>query len=335
MRKGLGEDFRMTKERGYALFDRSRLKLKPLSERRHDLSLDDILSLDAEVPPFDHPDFPHLVSHIVEARKNGRPVILMMGAHVIKKGCSRFVIEMMKRGIITHIAANGACPIHDFEFALIGATSESVAQYIQEGQFGLWEDTGQLHDAFRKGANDGLGMGESVGRAIEEWKLPHRDVSIFAAAYRLRIPTTVHVGIGYDIIHEHPNADGAVMGEGSYRDFLIFTNTVEHLEGGVFLNFGTAVMGPEVYLKALSMARNVAHQEGREIRHFATAVFDLQDIPPDYHTELPKIEAHYYYRPWKTILVRTVADGGMSYYFKGHHQVTIPNLARQVLRRMQ
>ena len=324
----------MAGENSYRLFDRSRLKLKPLAERKHDVSVSDILSLDAEVPLYDHRDFPGLVERIIRARENDRPVIFMMGAHVIKKGCSRFVIEMMERGLITHVAANGACAIHDFEFALTGATSESVARYIQEGQFGLWKETGRLNDAFREGLMDGLGMGESVGRAIEQWKLPHRDISIFAAGYRLRIPTTVHVGIGYDIIHEHPNCDGAVTGQASYRDFLIFARAVESLEGGVFLNFGTAVMGPEVYLKALAMARNVAHQEGREIRHFTTAVFDLQDLPPDFHTELPETEAHYYYRPWKTILVRTVADGGESFYFKGRHEATIPNLAGQLFRKM-
>jgi hypothetical protein len=176
-------------------------------------------------------------------------------------------------------------------------------------------------------------MGEAVGRAIEKGRFPHRDVSIFAAGYRLRVPTSVHVGVGYDIIHEHPKCDGAVLGETSYRDFLIFAQAVAGLEGGVLLNFGTAVMGPEVYLKALSMARNVAIQEGREIRRFTTAVFDLQDIPDDYRTELPKTEAHYYYRPWKTILVRTVSDGGESYYFKGDHAVTVPNLLREVLRK--
>ena len=320
-----------TPSSSYPFFDRSRLRLRPLSEREHIVALADVLTLDAEVPPFEHPDLPKLVDRIVTARKNGRPVILMMGAHVIKKGCSRFVIELMERKVITHVAANGACTIHDFELALIGGTSESVPRYITEGQFGLWQETARLNDAFKEGMKGGLGMGEAAGRAIEEWELPHRDVSVCAAAYRLRVPLTVHVGIGYDIIHEHPNCDGAVLGETSYRDFLIFAKAIEDLEGGVFLNYGTAVMGPEVYLKALAMARNVAHQEGRSIKHFTAAVFDLQDIPPTFRTELPKTDAHYYYRPWKTILVRTVADGGESFYFKGYHEVTLPNLARQVL----
>jgi len=318
----------------YPLFDRSRLRLKPLAERVHDVPVNQVLALDADVPAFDDSDFPKLVARIAVARKNKRPVILMMGAHVIKTGCSRVVIDMMERGYITHLAMNGACTIHDFEMALVGATSESVARYIQEGQFGLWRETGQIHDAIQLGYADGLGMGAAVGRAIEEGDFPHKDASVFAAAWRLKIPATVHVGIGYDIIHEHPQCDGAAHGETSYTDFLIFARTVEDLEGGVYLNFGTAVMGPEIYLKALAMARNVAHQEGRSIRHFTSAVFDLQDLPPDYRTAMPTIDAHYFYRPWKTILVRTVADGGESFYFKGYHQITLPNLRRRLIEAM-
>jgi len=318
---------------GRPLFDRSRLKLRPLAERVHDVTVDEVMPLDADVPGFDDPDFSRLVDRVVAARRAGRPVILMMGAHVIKSGCSRFLIELMERGLVTHVAGNGACTIHDFELALIGATSESVARYVKEGRFGLWEESGRINDALRDGARDGLGMGAAVGRAIEEGGFPHRDASVYAAAWRLGVPSTVHVGIGYDIIHEHPNCDGAVLGETSYRDFLMLARTIEELEGGVFLNFGTAVMGPEVYLKALAMARNVARQEGRSITRFTTAVFDLLELPRDYRTELPKIEAHYYYRPWKTILVRTVADGGESFYFKGRHEVTLPNLVRLVRER--
>ena len=320
----------MSEPQPYPIFDRSRLTLLPLRERAHDADISEILPLDAPTPEYAHPDLPALTERIVTARRNGCPVILMMGAHPIKKGCSRFVIDLMERGVITHVATNGACAIHDFEFALIGATTESVARYIIEGQFGLWKETGLLNDAFREGLRRGMGMGQAVGRAIEEGRLPHRDISIFAAGYRLRIPVTSHIGVGYDIIHEHPNCDGATLGESSYRDFLVFARAVEDLEGGVLLNFGTAVMGPEVYLKALAMARNAARRQGRSIRHFTTAVFDLQDIPEDFRTEMPKTEAHYYYRPWKTILVRTVADGGESYYFRGDHAVTLPTLARSV-----
>jgi hypothetical protein len=181
----------------------------------------------------------------------------------------------------------------------------------------------------------GLGLGENIGRRIAESDFPHKDVSILAAAYELSIPVTSHVGIGYDIIHEHPNCDGAGLGAASYRDFLIFTKSIETLEGGVLLNFGSAIMGPEVYLKALSMARNVAHQHGRVIRHFTSAVFDLVPIEGDYHRELPKTDPGYYFRPHKTILVRTVADGGESFYICGDHRAAFPALRRAFLKEME
>src|SRR5205807_8333250 len=185
---------------------------------------------------------------------------------------------------------------------------------IQSGEFGLWEETGRMNEVITAGARDGLGLGEAIGRAIHDGPFPHKDVSVLAAAYRARVPLTVHVGVGYDILHEHANCDGAALGATSYQDFLIFTQTVTRLEGGVMLNFGSAVMGPEVYLKALSMARNVAHQEGRTIRRFTTAVFDLLPLEGDTRRQAPRSDPRYYYRPWKTILVRTVADGGESFY---------------------
>src|SRR5205823_2644554 len=180
-------------------------------------------------------------------------------------------------------------------------------------------ETGELNDWIREAADQSLGLGENAGRHIEQSNYPHRDLSVFAAAYRAGVPVTVHVGIGYDIIHEHPNCDGAALGQASYQDFLVFTETVTKLENGLMLNFGSAVMGPEVYLKALSMARNVARQEGRAIQHFTTAVFDLMALQGDPRQQAPKSEPQYYYRPWKTILVRTVADGGESFYVQGDH----------------
>jgi hypothetical protein len=234
----------------------------------------------------------------------------------------------MERGLVTHIAMNGAGPIHDWELALVGATTESVARYIQSGEFGLWAETGRMNDVIREGARAGLGLGEALGREILGGDFPHRDVSVLAAGVRLGVPVTVHVGIGYDILHEHPNCDGAALGQTSYQDFLAFTQTVTGLEGGVLLNFGSAVMGPEVYLKALAMARNVAHQEGRTIRRFTTGVFDLVPLDGDTRRQAPKTDPRYYYRPWKTILVRTVADGGESFYVQGDHRVTVPHLHR-------
>src|SRR5919108_2646409 len=285
----------------YPQFDRRQLEIKPLSERVHDMTLDHLLKLDDPISPLDEPALPKIAERIVHARQAGRPVILLMSGHIIKQGLSRQVIDLMERGLLTHIAMNGSGPIHDYELALIGKTTESVARYITEGQFGLWRETGQLNDIIVAGDRDGLGLGEAVGRAIETEALPHRDVSICAAGYRLRVPVTVHVGIGYDIIHEHPNCDGAALGAASYRDFLILAQTITRLEGGVALNFGSAVMGPEGYLKALAMARNVAHQEGRQIRAFPTAVFDLVPLEGDTRAQAAKTDPQYYYRPWKTI----------------------------------
>jgi hypothetical protein len=310
----------------YPTFDRSRLRIQPLGQRQHDLDLSAVLPLDAPAPAFAHPALPTLAERVVEAKKRGAARIALMGAHVLRAGVSRYLIDMMERGDLTHIALNGAGPIHDWELALIGATTESVARYIQTGEFGLWRETGQMNEAIVQGARAGLGLGEAIGRAILDGAFPHKDVSVLAAAARLGVPITVHVGVGYDIIHEHPNCDGAALGQTSYQDFLIFTQAVTNLEGGVLLSLGSAVMGPEVYLKALSMARNVAHQDGKQIRRFTTGVFDLIAIDDDHRRQAPKSDPRYYYRPWKTILVRTVADGGESFYIQGDHRLTVPSL---------
>ena len=249
-----------------------------------------------------------------------------MGAHVIKQGLGRYVADFIRRGWVSVVAMNGACSIHDYELARIGGTSESVARYISQGQFGLWRQTGEINDIVAAGNAEGLGYGEAIGRHIATGNFPHKDLSVFAAAYECAVPATVHVGIGYDIIHEHPNFDGAAVGAASYRDFLIFTKVMENLEGGVVMCWGSAVMGPEVYLKALSMVRNVAKGQGREIRHFTSAVFDLLPLSGDIHAEAPKDRPEYYYRPYKTILVRTVKDGGQSFYIRGDHRGTIPAL---------
>jgi hypothetical protein len=201
-----------------------------------------------------------------------------------------------------------------------------VARYIQEGQFGLWEETGRLNDVIALAAREDRGLGEALGREIVEGAYSHKDISVLAAAWRLGIPFTIHVGIGHDIIHEHPNCDGAALGAASYRDFLIFVKVLERLEHGVVMNFGSAIMAPEVFLKALAMVRNVAVQRGRKVSDFTTLVCDLHDLPSNYRHEAAKSSPSYYFRPWKTMLVRTVADGGTSYYVKGHHADTIAQL---------
>src|ERR1043165_671233 len=192
----------------YPTFDRSRLIIKPLAQRQHDLDLSIVLPIDAPLPGFSHPAIPTLGQRLIAAKQRGAARIALMGAHVLRAGVSRYLIDMMERGDITHLAMNGAGPIHDWELALIGATTESVARYIQTGEFGLWQETGRINDAIVQGARAGLGLGEAIGRAILDGPFPHKDLSVLAAAVRLGVPLTVHVGVGYDIIHEHPNCNG-------------------------------------------------------------------------------------------------------------------------------
>ncbi|MFQ5645527.1 MAG: hypothetical protein ACE5GM_01225 [bacterium] len=308
------------------MFDRTSLVIKPLSDRKHGLDLSVVSRLSAcsgisrSIKAFS--------DGLIRAEKKGAAIMLMIGAHVVRSGVQRYLIDLMERGYISCLAMNGAGVIHDFEFALIGATTESVAAYIKEGQFGLWKETGRLNEiinrAYRKEKKTGLG--QAVGQAIDSGDYPHKEVSLLAAAYRQGIPVTVHVGIGSDIIHEHPNCDGAATGALSYNDFLRFVSVVENLEHGAVMNFGSAVMAPEVFLKALSMARNVARQKERVIKDFSVLVCDLHDLPEDFTAGPPDDSAAYYFRPWKTMLVRTVADGGKSFYVKGRHAETIPAL---------
>lgn len=319
-----GRKRRLTIPIRFEEFDRSRLEILPLSSRRHVLSLKDILPLKGYSPV--QATFRVVAEKIVSARSRDAAVILMAGGHVIRSGAQRYLIDLMEQGLISCVAMNGAGMIHDFEFSLIGATTESVATYIPKGHFGLWRETGRINEIVSWAAKKKMGLGEAIGCFIEEERLAHREISVLRSAYRLRIPATVHVGIGYDIVHEFPNCDGAAYGATSYTDFLRFTKVMESLEGGVVMNFGSSVMGPEVYLKALSMARNVARQEGRRISHFTTLVCDLQKLPKDYHQEPSPEEPSYYFRPWKTMLVRTVKDGGESFYVRAPHSRTVPQL---------
>lgn len=312
----------------YPFFDRLKLQIKTLQERKHDLDISSIKDLAKDVQLDIR--FTEIAQGIIQAKQKNSAIILMIGGHVIRSGVQKYIIDLMKRGYISCLAMNGSGMIHDFEFALIGATTETVARYIQEGQFGLWKETSRINDIINQGYKDNLGMGEAVGKSIFEGNFVYRDISLLAAGYRLKIPVTVHVGIGYDIIHEHPNCDGAATGATSYQDFLYFTKAVEKLEGGVVMNFGSAVMAPEVFLKALSMARNVSHQKGKFIKHFATLVCDLYDLPDNFTKEPDKACVSYYFRPWKTMLVRTVADGGKSFYVRGRHQDTIPALWKAI-----
>lgn len=314
-------------------FDRRRLKILPLAERRHLLTREDILPLDAPAPALPDSSMDKLRSvaaAIREARANNRAVIWSMGAHVIRRGLGPHIVDLARRDLLTHVATNGAGAIHDFEFALIGATTESVAKYIQTGQFGLWEETGRgINEILKAGFASGMGAGEAIGRAIAEnahgMTFPHGDVSFLAGLWGLDVPATVHIAIGQDFIHQHPACDGAALGATSYRDFLYYVASMESLGGGVFLNFGSAVMGPEVYLKALSMVRNVKHQQGETVDDFVTLNADLIPVD-DAASEGDPAGFQYYYRPKKTLLVRTLGARSRSYHVQGDHRQTVLNL---------
>jgi hypothetical protein len=236
-------------------FDRSQLNLKPLAEREHDLDLSVMFDPDDVRPKMDHPTISLLADRIIAARARGATVLMAMGAHVLRAGNGPLLRELMRRGLITHFALNGAGGIHDYEFAMIGQTTESVAKYISEGQFGLWKETGGLNEIAKTAQKEGIGFGEAIGKHIVDNNFKYAGYSLCAAGYEYQVPVTLHVSIGSDIIHEHPNCDGSALGAATYTDFLIYAQSVTKLEGGVFMDFGSAVMGPEVYLKCLSMSQ--------------------------------------------------------------------------------
>ncbi len=308
----------------FPVLDRNRLKINKLADRRHLLTMDGILPTEkaAGVPPELHA----IGRRLLAAREQGAARVLMMGAHVIRSGVQRYIIDLMTRGCISCLALNGAGVIHDFEFAMIGATTESVETYIKDGRFGMWRELGRLNTVVSEAASAGMGLGEAVGREISSGAYPYQDISLLSAAHRLGIPATVHVGIGYDIVHQLPNCDGGAYGATSYTDFLRFAQILTGLAGGVLMCFGSAVMGPEVYLKALSMARNIARQEGSAIADFDTLVCDLADLPGSLQIAPDMQSAHYYFRPWKTILLRTVAGRGKGHYVRAPHAVSVPQL---------
>lgn len=308
----------------YPIFDRARLKIASLEGRIHDLSASVILPL-LPVSPVD-PSLEKVAESILNAKHDGKSVVLMMGAHVLRSGVQRYLIDLLERGLLSCVAMNGAGVIHDYELALIGATTENVSEYLREGRFGLWKETGEINEIIFSADAEGKGLGEAVGETIENGAFPYRDISVLAAGYRCEVPITIHVGIGYDIIHELPNCDGRSLGSASYRDFLIFAKVLEALDGGVVMNFGSAVMGPEIFLKALSMVRNIATQKGEKINKIISLVCDLVNLPTECNKEPCRNDSRYYFRPWKTLLARSVAEGGDSFYVQGNHRDTIPQL---------
>lgn len=255
-------------------------------------------------------DFRKVVDAIVRAANRKRAVIVMLGGHVVKTGIGPILIDLMKRGVITHLAMNGSAAIHDYEIARFGGTSEDVAAGLKDGSFGMAEETGRgLNEAFIAGQTHGWGMGESVARALESTPaLAHAEHSIVLAAHREWIPVTVHAALGAEIIHQHPAASGAAIGDTSHRDFRRLAATCEDLhQGGVVLNLGSAVIMPEVFLKALTVARNV---NGGKPTDFTTADFDMQR----------------HYRPTVNVVQRPVLAGGEGFAITGHHELMIPLL---------
>ena len=273
-----------------------------------------------------------LVESIVQARRNGRPVIWSMGAHVVKNGLSRYLIDLIRRGLVTHVSSNGAGSIHDFELAFLGGTSEDVPTAIEDGSFGMWEETGLwMNEALQRGAVLGKGYGESLAMYMDlhEGRFPYRADCVLYQAYLHDVPATYHIAIGTDIIHQHPSADFGAIGATSGIDFRKLCHSVSRLDGGVFLNFGSAVIGPEVFLKALSIARNL----GYPVARITTANFDLVDLG-DCHKPLDSSHPQYYYRPRKNIINRPTSLGGTGWHFCGDHRLTIPNLYKRLVARL-
>jgi len=257
-------------------------------------------------------DLKALIRKLKDARAKGRAIIIGLGGHVIKCGLAPLIIELMEAGYVSAIAVNGSVIIHDYELAFYGHTSEDVSKSLADGSFGMvFETTHGLNSIITKGSQAGLGLGEAVGKHILA-TAPNKDISLLGMAYKHKIPLTVHVAIGTDIIHQTPCADGKAIGDCSLRDFRILCRQICDLdEGGVYLNFGSAVILPEVFLKALTVARNISGH----VKNFTTAVFDM----------------NLHYRARVNVAQRPVETGGDGYYFIGQHEILIPLLIKSLI----
>ncbi len=258
-----------------------------------------------------------VVAAIIKAHLADKPVVLAIGGHVIKCGLQPVLKKLIETGIVTAVAMNGSAAIHDFEVSLVGATSEDVGAVLQSGDFGFSEETGRgMNDHLAAGQKQGLGFGQAIGEAIIREDHPFAQHSLLACCVENEIPVTVHVALGTDIIHQHPQADGAVIGAMSMQDFRLLTAVVADLgDGGVWLNVGSAVLMPEVFLKALSIAQNLGHQ----VENFTTANFDMIQ----------------HYRPLQNVVKRPTSGQGRGYTITGHHEINIPLLAHAVLDGLQ
>ena len=257
-------------------------------------------------------DFREVIRTLGRARKDQAGIVWGLGAHVIKTGLSPIVIDLMERGFVSAVATNGAGMIHDFEIALVGATSEAVDEALGPGRFGMADETGRiLNQAIDEGVANGLGIGQAIGAYLEQTHPRFAQSSVFAAAHRLQIPVTVHVAIGTDVIHMHPQASGRGLGEGSLRDFRYFASSVARLERGVYLNCGSAVLLPEVFLKAVALARN----RGVPLSGLMTVNLDFLRL----------------YRPQTNVVERPTAKTGRGFSLIGHHEILIPLLAAALI----
>jgi hypothetical protein len=263
-------------------------------------------------------DFRAVVHAVADAARRARGVVVMLGGHVVKTGLAPVLIELMRRGVVTHVAMNGSGAIHDYEVARFGATSEDVAAGLKDGTFGMAEETGrEMNDAFIAGMRDGIGMGETLGRALaERTTLANGELSILLAARRLGVPLTVHAALGAEIIHQHPAANGAAIGDTSHRDFRRLAHSLVRLDdGGVVLNLGSAVIMPEVFLKALTIARNLG---GGKPENFTSVDLDMQR----------------HYRPRMNVVQRPTLHSGKGYEITGHHEIMVPMLVWGVIEEM-
>lgn len=304
--------------------DLSRIATYPLASRQSKVTTADFarpVAADSSIKDFLNAlpnilaarELGELAGLIRKAKREGRAIIFGLGGHVIKTGCSPVLIDLMQRGFVTAFVMNGSAMIHDFEIALAGATSEDVDASLGSGGFGMAEETGRIiNNAVIIGAAEKLGMGQAVGRELHILQPPHADASLLYAAYDRRVPVTVHVAVGTDIVHIHPNADGAAIGQTTHDDFRLLCSIVRELDGGgVYLNLGSAVVLPEVFLKCVTVVRNL----GYRLQDFTTANFDFIQQ----------------YRPLTNVVRRPVAGSGRGFSFTGHHELMIPLLAASIL----
>ncbi len=293
------------------MIDFKKVKTYPISKRKNKFNLKMMLPLDSDIS-YDIVNLDLIAKDIIAARKRKGEVIVMIGGAVIKTGCSALLIDLMKKGYITHLAGNGSISIHDFEVALIGETSENVADGLENGTFGMAEETGSMiNGAINNGYKDGLGYGLSVAKMIEENDLPNKEYSLLYNANKLGIPVTIHSAIGGDIIHQHPLCSGAALGETSFKDFNLLAETISKLKGGVVLNIGSAVNLPEVFLKALTVVRNL----GYDASEFTTANFDFINM---YRARTRIVE-------WPKVL------GCTGYDIREGHDKTVPMLHKMIM----